>query len=149
MATIFNISNSTLSLASLIFGLIRFKVNFIVKQNFRLKSQSLIISRINSTISLIDSIFMNTYFNNTMIDLSFFQNIHFENIRFINSYIFCGLKIQNGNVSRVIMKSIKFNTIYFDDYFLIFNSLDSTLLMHEIELFSFVSTKSKKKNWNL
>ena len=81
-----------------------------------------------------------------MIDLSFFQNIHFENIKFINSYIFCGLKIQYGNVSKVIMKSIKFNEIYLDDYFLIFNSLDSNLLMDEIELYSLLAfTKSKKK----
>ena len=109
--------------------------------NFRLNADRLIISIKNSTISLMNSIFENTYFNNTMIDLSFFQNIMIENISFINILAYSGIKI-DGNASNVIMKSIQFRFIYLNDYIFVFNSLDSSLIINDLEFFSFDFAKS-------
>ena len=112
---------------------------------FRLNAQSLIISINNCIVSLINSIFINNSFNNTMIDLSFFQNIYIENIWFINTFFgFCGLKIHNADASNIIMNSIRFSNLDLNDSSFIFNSIDSILIINDLEFLSLNIAKSIK-----
>ena len=144
MTTIFNVTNSTLSLASLTFGFKKLNFSLKKKMNFRLNAQRLIISTTNSTVSLINSVFTNTHFNNTMIDLSYFHQIIIKKIWFISTFTFCGIKIHHGNGSRVIMNSIQFRNMVLEDYFFVFNALDSTFVINDLEFYSFPFKKSKK-----
>ena len=108
----------------------------------RLNTQNFIISDTNSTVSLINSVFMNAYFNNTMMDLSFFRKIIIQNVLLINNFIFCGIKIHDGNASNVIMNSVQIRKTILYDNFLVFNSLDSTFVIDDMEFFSVTFTKS-------
>ena len=145
LATIFNISNSTLFLASLTLGLIKSLIIFRYQNDFRLNAQSLIISKKNCIVSLINSIFTNTNFNNTMIDLSFFQNIYIENISFINTFFSsCGLKIYDGDASNIIMNSIRFSNLDLNDSSFAFDSIDSILIIKDLEFLSLNISKSIK-----
>lgn len=79
-----------------------------------------------------------------MIDLSFFHQIIIENLLFENISIFCGIKIHHGNASRLIMNSIQFRNLNLEDYFFVFDSLDSTFIINELEFLMFLYMKSKK-----
>ena len=112
---------------------------------FRLNSQSLILSRTNSTVSLFKSVFVNTHFNNTILDLSSFNQIIIQNILFKNTFIFGGMKINHGNASKITMNSIQFVNINLKDYFFVFDSLDSSFVINDLYFSTFLFTKSKKK----
>ena len=101
------------------------------------------ISKTNSTVSLSNSFFENNYFHNTIIELSSFNQIIIENILFKNVSTFSGMKIYNGNASKLIMSSIQFTNINVEDYFFILDSLDSTLEINDLYLLTVVYTKSK------
>ena len=105
---------------------------------------------VSSTVSFMNSVFTKIYFNNTIIDLSNIHSINIENILFINTFIFGGIKIhQCTNKSTVIMNSIHFRNITLADYFLVFNSLETTFVINDLEFFSFTFSKSKNDNFLL
>ena len=91
-------------------------------------------------ISAINSVFTNTNFNKSIIDASYFQQI---NLMFIYTSAFYGIKIHDGDASMVNMTSLQFRNINLSDVFLYFNSLQSTLLINDFELFSFSLTTGK------
>ena len=82
-------------------------------------------------------------------DISFFHQIIFENILILNTYAFYGIKITNGNASMVTMNSIQIRNMSFDNVFFVLNSLDSTMLINELEFSSLIYKKSKKKTNNI
>ncbi len=84
-----------------------------------------------------------TFFNDTMIDFSFFQQIIIENIYFEKNFIFRGIKIQQGNASKIIMNSIQFKNINLGDYFFMFDSLDSNFIINDLYFMTFLYSKSK------
>ena len=53
------------------------------------------------------------------------------------------MKINNGNASKLIMNSIQFTNINVEDYFFMFDSLDSTLEINDLYFLNVVHTKSK------
>lgn len=101
------------------------------------------ISKTNCTVSLRNSFFENNYFNNTIIQLSSFNQITIENIWFKNVSTFYGIKINNGNASKLIMNLIQFTNMKVEDYFFMFDSLDSTLEINDLYFLTFIYTKSK------
>ena len=110
---------------------------------FRLNTENLITSITNSTVSLINSVFSNTIFYGTMIDLSYFLKLKFENLLIFNILVTIGIKIHDGDASRVTMNFIQFKNISSDDDFFIFQSLNSNLMINNLELTSFLLRKSK------
>ena len=101
------------------------------------------ISKTNCTVSLRNSFFENTYFNNTIIELSSLNQIVIENILFKNVSAFSGINIYNGNASKIFMNSIQLTNINVEDYFFMFDSLDSTLEINDLYFLNVVHTKSK------
>ena len=110
---------------------------------FRLNSQSLMISKTNTTVSLRNSFFENIYFNNTIIELSSFNETIIENILFKNFSTFSGMKINNGNASKLIMNSMQFTNLNVEYNFFMFDSLYSTLEINDLYFLTVVHTKSK------
>ena len=110
---------------------------------FRLNTENLITSITNSTVSLINSVFSNTIFYGTMIDLSYFLKLKFENLLIFNILVTIGIKIHDGDASRVTMNFIQFKNISSDDDFFIFQSLNSTLVINNLKLSSVFLRKSK------
>ena len=100
------------------------------------------ISKANSTVFLRNSFFENNYFNTTIIELSTFNQIIIENNLFKNVSTFSGIKINNGNASNIIMNSIQFTNINVEDYFFMFDSLDSNLEINDLYFDTVVHTKS-------
>ena len=80
-----------------------------------------------------------------MVDLSSFHHIIIENISFINTFNCCGIKIHDGDASRVFMNSINFRNINLETYIFYFDSLDSTLIINDLK---FVTLSFKKSNQN-
>ena len=79
-----------------------------------------------------------------MIEVSSFNQIIIKNILFKNVSMFCGMKINHGNASKVIMNSIQFTNINVEDYFFVFDSLDSAFTINDLYLLTFLYKKSKK-----
>ena len=107
-----------------------------------MNSQNLMISKTNSTVSISNSLLENNYFNNTIMEISFFNQIIIENILFKNVSAFCGMKINNGNSSKLIMNSIQFTNLNVKDYFFMIDSLDSTLEIYDLYFLKVLHIKS-------
>ena len=91
-----------------------------------------------------NSIFTNNYFSNTSIDVSFFQKINIVNIIFINNTLnSCGIKLSDGNASKLFMNSLQFRNMNLDDNLFVFDSLYSIIQINDLQLDSLSFTKSK------
>ena len=82
----------------------------------------------------------------TVFNIGFFKAITMQNIWFINNLIFSGINIHNGNNLSINLDSIKFIQNNVDYNLINFSSINSNIIINDLQIYSNIYDYNGKIN---